>query len=191
MSVPEGVVMSVPVEEPLRRVRMSWEEYLELPERPRAEWVDGEVVINVAPVLFGHGDAVMRLGVRLVALFPDHYLVTEVGLWLPHNRLRAPDLMLVAEPPGERWVREPPLLVVEVLSRSTRSEDTVRKSVDYARGGVGQYWVVDPEFRAIDCFVLVDSEWQLLARVDEEHPTAEVELEGVAVPLDLRQILRD
>lgn len=182
--------MPVPVEEPLQRVRMSWEEFLELPERPRAEWVDGEVVIDVAPVVFGHGDAVMRLGGRLTLLFPDCYVVTEVGLWLPRNRLRAPDLMLLAERPTEAWVRDPPLLVVEVLSRSTRSEDTIRKSIDYARGGVGQYWVVDPELRAIDAWRLIEGEWEQIAHVDEEHATAEVELAGVTVPLDLRSILR-
>jgi hypothetical protein len=27
--------------------------------------------------------------------------------------------------------------------------------------------------------------------VDDDHPTAEVELAGVAVPIELRQILRD
>lgn len=182
--------MSVPVEEPLRRVRMSWEEFLELPEQPRAEWVDGEVVINVAPVCFDHGDAVGRLFRLLIPLFPERFLVTEVGLWLPRNRLRAPDLMVVAERPAEGWVREAPLLVVEVLSRSTRAEDTIRKSIDYARGGVGQYWVVDPELHAIDVWRLADGEWEQLARLDDAHPTAEVELAGVRVPLDIASILR-
>lgn len=184
--------MSIPVEEPLRRVRMSWEQFLELPERPRAEWVDGEVVTNVAPVLFPHGDAVMRLSAVLMTALPDHYLVTEVGLWLPGNRLRAPDLMLTSTRAVDEhgWVSEPPELVVEVLSSSTRSEDTIRKSAEYARGGVGQYWVVDPHFRSIDAYRLVDDEWELLARVDDKHPTAEVELAGVSVPLDIASILR-
>ena len=73
---------------------MSWEEFLDLPQRPKAEWVDGEVVIDMAPVVFFHGDAVGRLLVLLAPLFPDHYLVTEVGLWLPGNGLRAPDVMM-------------------------------------------------------------------------------------------------
>lgn len=37
----------------------------------------------------------------------------------------------------------------------------------------------------------VDGEWALLARVDDDHPAAEVELAGVTVPIDLRQILRN
>lgn len=183
--------MSVTREEPLRRIRMSWEEFLALPEKPRAEWVDGEVVINVAPVVFSHGDAVTRLIALLAASFPDRFLVTEVGLFLPRNRLRAPDLMMVAERPEGGWVTAAPELVVEVLSPSTRSEDTIRKSMEYAAGGAGQYWVVDPDLRAIDLWRNVDGEWELLARVDDEHPTADVELAGVTVPVDLHQILRD
>lgn len=182
--------MPVRAEEPLRRVRMSWEDYVGLPDHPRSEWVDGEAVIDVAPVGFDHGDAVMRLGGHLGALFPDHFVVTEVGIWLPRNRLRAPDLMLVRKRPAETWVSDAPLLVVEVPSRATRAEDTVRKSIDYARGGIGQYWVVDPQLHAIDLWHLVDGEWELLARVDEKHPTAEVELAGVKVPLDIDAILR-
>ena len=182
--------MSVRREEPLRRVRMSWEEYLALPEQPKAEWVDGEAVIMNAPVLFDHGDCVAQLVVLLVPLFPDRYLVPEVFLHLPRNRVRAPDLMLVHDRPADGQVREAPALVVEVLSPSTRSEDTIRKSMEYAEGGVGQYWVVDPELRAIDVWRNVDGEWELLARVDDAHPTAGVELAGVTVPIDLRQLLR-
>ena len=183
--------MSVRPEEPLRRVRMSWEEYLELPEWPRAEWVDGEVVFLMAPPMFDHGDAQMQLGAQLIRLFPDLYVVSEVYLALPRNRVRLPDLMMVANRPPDGWVREAPLLVVEVLSPSTRSEDTIRKSMDYAAGGAAQYWVVDPDLRAIDVWRLDDAEWVLDARLDDDHPTAEVELAGVVVPLDLQMILRN
>jgi Uma2 family endonuclease len=183
--------VSIKREEPLRRVRMSWEEFLELPEWPRAEWVDGEVVLLMAPPVFDHGMAQAQLAALLVPRLPDCYLATEGYLVLPRDRVRLPDLMVVAERPADGWVRTAPMLVVEILSWSTRPEDTIRKSMEYAEGGVGQYWVVDPELRAIDAWRNVDGEWDLLARVDDDHPTAEVELAGVAVPIELRQILRD
>lgn len=37
-----------------------------------------------------------------------------------------------------------PLLVVEVISRWSRPNDTVRKRRLYAEGGVPAYWIVDP-----------------------------------------------
>lgn len=182
--------MSVMREEPLRRVRMSWEDYLRLPEKPRAEWVDGEVVFLTAPPVFDHGDATMQLSLLVAPLFPRLFLVPEVYLVFPRNRVRLPDLMLVRERPPDGWVREAPLLVVEVLSWSTRSEDTVRKLQEYAEGRGGQYWIVDPELRRIDVLSNHDGEWEILAKLDDDHPTADVELAGVTVPLDLRQILR-
>lgn len=182
--------MSAQPDQPLRRVRMSWEEFVQLPPKPKNEWVDGEVVIDVAPVAFRHGDAVVQLSLLLGPLFPDHFLVTEVGVHLPRNRVRAPDLMMVDARPETDWVSETPALVIEVLSRSTRSEDTIRKSGEYAEKGIGQYWVVDPELRAMDLWRNVDGAWELLLRLDDSRPSAQVELADAVVPLDLRQILR-
>lgn len=144
----------------------------------------------MAPVGFDHGDAVIQLSTLLGPLFPDYYVVSEVGTWLPRNRLRAPDVMLVDTRPQGPFVTEPALMVAEVLSRPTRSEDTLRKSMEYAEGGVGQYWIVDPEMRAIDVMRNVGGAWEPSAHLDEDHPIAEVELADVRVPLDLRSILR-
>jgi Uma2 family endonuclease len=177
-------------EEPLLRVPMSWQQYLELPERPKAEWVDGVAVILNAPPRFDHGSAAAQLILLLGPLFPSHYVVTEVFLRLPRNRVRLPDVMLTGSRPDDGWVSEPPPMVSEVLSGSTRSEDMVRKSVEYAEAGIGQYWLVDPELRTIEVMGNVGGVWEVLARVDDDHPDAEVELEGVPVPIDLGQLLR-
>lgn len=182
--------MSAHPQEPLVRRRMSWEEYLRLPEYPNAEWVDGEAVIQMVPNNFDHGSAATALATLLGPLFPEHFLVSEVGLWLPRNRLRGPDLMLVRERPEGIHVTTSPLMVVEILSPSTRSEDTVRKSMEYAEGGVGQYWIVDPDLRTIDVLRNVDGAWDVVAHLDDDRPTAEIDLDGVDVPLDLRSILR-
>lgn len=183
--------MSVRREEPLQRVRMSWEEFLALPEWPRAEWVDGEAVIMNAPPVFGHGNAVLRLGAILMRHLPEHHVTTEGFLRLPRNRVRLPDLALAATWPEDGWMGDPrPLLCVEVLSPSTRSEDMVHKSMEYAEGGIGQYWLVDLEARSIEVMRLVDGAWEVVVRLDEEHPEATVELAGIAVPLDVREIVR-
>jgi len=173
----------------LQRLRMSWEDYLALPEKPRAEWVDGEVVVS-PPVAFEHGDVVVRLGAALLSALPRLWIVTEVGVRLPRNRLRAPDLMVVVGRPAGTWVEDAPVLVVEVLSPSTRGEDTVRKSGEYAEGGVGQYWVVDPDHRSVDVYALASGGWDLLLHLDETHPVGEVAVgdHGV-VPLDLATLL--
>jgi Uma2 family endonuclease len=64
-----------------------------------------------------------------------------------------PDLMVRAVPPGvhgHAWEKLPaPLLVVEVLSPTTRRRDLVNKREYYLDAGVGEYWLVDGERREI------------------------------------------
>ena len=49
-----------------------------------------------------------------------------------------------------------PDLVVEVLSPSTRRFDETRKLQFYAEAGVPEYWIADPQERALRIFVLRD-----------------------------------
>jgi Uma2 family endonuclease len=68
----------------LQRWRMSWEEFLALPDDVRAEWVDGEAVVS-PPVSADHGGAVIRLGSVLLTALPELLVVTEVGRCCPGN----------------------------------------------------------------------------------------------------------
>ena len=45
-----------------------------------------------------------------------------------------------------------PVLAVEILSPSTASRDRGRKRLIYQRLGVGEYWIVDPDSRLIECW---------------------------------------
>ena len=175
----------------VQRLRMSWDDYLALPDDVRAEWVDGEVVVSPRPSR-AHGRAVARVSAVLVAALPDADVIAESGVHLPGNRLRGPDVMVARPESGDAtWVEPPPLLVVEVLSPSTRREDLVRKGPEYAEGAVGQFWVVDPEARAIDVYVNAGGRWDLLLHLDDGSPTGEVDVaEHGVVFLDLAEILR-
>jgi Uma2 family endonuclease len=98
--------------------------------------------------------------------------------------------MVVSAVPTTTWVEDTPILVLEVLSPSTRAEDLLRKGPEYAGAGVGQFWVVDPDARSIEVFDNVDGSWEPLLRLDDQQPTGEVAVgdHGV-VPLDLVAIL--
>ena len=53
-------------------------------------------------------------------------------------------------PPPANWELAPlPLLVVEVLSRTTQRRDHEQKRAYYLRNGVPEYWIVDGENRTI------------------------------------------
>lgn len=52
-----------------------------------------------------------------------------------------------------KHVTGPPSLVVEVLSPSTANRDRQEKLDLYAKFGVPEYWIVDPEMRSIEFLV--------------------------------------
>lgn len=175
--------------ETLERRRMSYDDYLALPEHVRAEWVDGEVVVTPS-ASYGH----QRISQRLSRIFQDSlsglFTVEAVTVFLPGNRERIPDLLVLDHEPETPHIHFAPILVVEILSRSTRSEDTVRKSSDYLAAGIGQYWIVDPDNRCIDVFANRGVGWELEARVDQAQPTVTVSVtDDHSVELTLSAVL--
>lgn len=54
-----------------------------------------------------------------------------------------------------------PYLVVEVLSRWTRSKDRIRKRNVYEQMQVPHYWIVDPEDETIEAYALKDNAYVL------------------------------
>ena len=64
---------------------------------------------------------------------------------LTSHDVLVPDLLVVADPShiSKRVIEKPPLLVVEIVSPSTRKVDRGVKSRRYAELGVKHYWIVD------------------------------------------------
>ena len=172
--------------EALQRIPMSWEEYLATPEHPRHEWVDGMVVVSPDPI-WRH----QRVAMKLALIFESVeglYGSISGNIRLPHNRVRIPDAYATTKPEG--LFIEQPVLVVEVLSSSTRSEDLLRKAPEYAAAGIEQYWIVDPEHRTLEVQALVEGRWELSARFDDLAPQGTVVIgdHGV-VTIDLLDLL--
>lgn len=172
--------------ETLQRIRMSWEEYLATPAHPRHEWVDGVVVVSPDP-----GWRHQRISRKLANLFDDvEGLFGSISgnIKLPGNRVRVPDAYATRKPEGV--FIEQPVLVVEVLSPSTRTEDLLRKAPEYAAAGISQYWVVDPDDRSLEVHQLADERWALLMRLDEATSLGTVAIgDHGTVTVDLLDLL--
>ena len=50
-----------------------------------------------------------------------------------------------------------PQLVVEVISPTSRSRDSVEKPMHYARAGAGEYWLIDPQLETAALFTLLET----------------------------------
>ena len=118
------------------------------------ELVRGELFVTPPPTYTHETMAARLLGI-LVPYVEEHGL----GLvYSPRAVMRfagsevEPDLMVRALHQGNRpdWDDAPiPILIVEILSPSTRRRDRVKKRSLYMDARVAEYWMVDPERRSI------------------------------------------
>jgi len=142
---------------------ISYEEFLELGDEFRhAEWVDGKVILMSAVTddhssLCGYISHVMHTFVEARELGEvriDPFQM-KTGPDLPG---RAPDVMFIAKKNLRRirkmYLDGPADVVVEVISPKTRSIDRGDKFYEYERGGVREYWLLDPERRQAEFYIL-------------------------------------
>ncbi|MGH9063131.1 MAG: Uma2 family endonuclease [Acidimicrobiales bacterium] len=126
------------------RAPMSYEEFLSLGETKHHEYYEGLCVVN--PPTRRHSRAVKQLERILDPACPHTHEVLIGWGWetAPREQFE-PDLMVSdrSSPDNVILRAPPPMLVVEVSSPSTRSDDWGGKRAAYAHAGAGWYWIVD------------------------------------------------
>jgi Uma2 family endonuclease len=134
---------------PSQARRWTLEEVRALPEDGnRYELVRGHLIVTPAPA-YAHERAAAMLTALLVPYVVEHrlgavYRPQAVFRWRGSETV--PDLMVREHAPADTdWNDVPrPILVVEVLSPSTRRDDLLRKRELYAAAGIPEYWIIDP-----------------------------------------------
>jgi Uma2 family endonuclease len=172
---------------PLPGGKISYEQFLEwLDEDTWAEWVDGEVVL-MSPISDEH-QAVLNY---LTTLLLFHTLETRAGRVLTEpfqmksgSNLpgRSPDILFVS---AERqhliqrhFLNGPADLVVEVISPESRARDRGEKYYEYEQAGVREYWIIDPERKQVEFYVLSEKGIYQPAFVGQEGEYHSVAIEG-------------
>lgn len=132
-------------------------------DRLRFELIDGELFVTPSPSV-PHQVASARLMGLLLSAAPDHVQVLSAPLdvRLAHDTVIQPDLLVVSWDNIEAGSDLVPLLVVEVLSPSTRRVDLSIKKDRLERAGVAAYWVVDPLAPSLRAWDLRGSSYRLV-----------------------------
>ncbi|MGH9157482.1 MAG: Uma2 family endonuclease [Acidimicrobiales bacterium] len=145
----------------------------ELPDDGRRhELVDGVLVVTPAPGT-DHQTCVLSLAVLLkAAVAADQKVMIAPYDWVAGPRMVFEPDLLVARlvDLGPDRLERPPLLVVEVLSPSTRRFDLGLKRSAYAEAGAGWYWVVDPVAPSLTVLALDGDVYVEQASVTGEEP---------------------
>jgi Uma2 family endonuclease len=147
----------------------SYAEFARLPDDGnRYEIIDGELFVTPSPDPV-HTRIAFNLASLLERFVAEHNLgwVTPapVDVLLGEGDYVQPDVVFVRREHRveitDRGIEVPPDLVVEVLSPSTAFRDRGLKRERYARFGVPEYWIIDPEARRVEVYRLAE---------DPDHP---------------------
>ena len=138
----------------------TYEDYRHTPEGERYEVLDGELVFLPTPNIAHQ----LTVGDLLCGLydFVEEKKAGEaflrVAVVLSDTNVVEPDITFVSDSRmdiiGVDAILGAPDLVAEVISASDPERDLVRKRDIYARHGVSEYWVADPEARSIRVMML-------------------------------------
>lgn len=154
----------------------------------RYELVDGVLLVTPAPNLDHQRCVVSLVGLFLEARRPDHtVLVAPFDFRHSPTTVLQPDVLVARRSEvGQARLEHPPLLVVEVLSPSTRLTDLGTKRLAYEAAGVPAYWLVDPDGPSLGVLHLDDGRYVELAMVTgHQRYRATFPFPVTVVPADL------
>ena len=117
----------------------------------RYELLDGILLVSPAPGVW-HQEVAFALARALYAACPPEWHVVIAPFEWRRGRETAlqPDVLVARRDDlfaveGGKFLGQPPVLAVEVLSPSTRRIDRLSKLSAYEEAGVASYWLVDPD----------------------------------------------
>ena len=140
------------------------EDYWILPEGEPVQLLRGRLIVSPSPNIL-HQLIVVRLG-ELFSAIADQTdgfaVVAPMDTVLSEHTIPQPDVIYIRNANKgiiEDRVRGVPDLVIEVLSPSTARVDRLEKLDLYARHGIAEYWIVDPEPQVFEFLILKDGNY--------------------------------
>lgn len=164
----------------------SVEEYLALDIGRHVEFADGYLEFLPMPTEL-HQTVVLWLVNALRAYASEHggvALMAPLPVRLWPRKFREPDVVYMRPEHADRrhgthW--DGADLVIEVISETNRRLDTETKRAEYARAGIPEYWLVDPQRAQILVLVLRDGEYALDSTYGPGSLAVSATLSGFAV----------
>jgi Uma2 family endonuclease len=171
-------------------------EYRNLPETgPRYQLIEGDLYMAPAPNRF-HQDISRNLQAVLTNYLSAHPIGVlydaPFDVYLTEIDVFQPDLLIVLnENRGiltDAGAEGAPDFVVEILSPKTRQLDLVNKKRVYARMGVKELWIIDPDQKEMTVYRFDQDPTEPVAKFSDQGDVSSPLLPGLAIAL--RDIFR-
>jgi Uma2 family endonuclease len=169
----------------------AYEDYRKPPEGAPHQMIGGKLVLTPAPGTY-HQIISARLGHCLMGFIDKKnagvMLAAPVDVYLGDRETYQPDILFVGRDRAgiikpER-ISGSPDLVMEIISPNTAYYDLRKKFKVYEKSGVKEYWIVDPEERSVQVFVLKDRSFVLDQEVGPSGSVSSRLLDGLTVDLE-------
>ena len=85
----------------------------------------------------------------------------EAQLDIDENNYVVPDVMVFCYENDRENREDLPVIIVEMLSKSTRKKDLTVKMKQYAALGVREYWIIDHQMSVLDVYILRNGAYEL------------------------------
>ncbi|MCL2646518.1 MAG: Uma2 family endonuclease [Phycisphaerales bacterium] len=165
--------------------------HIEVPGGLRFELVNGEVIVSPSPRSY-HSHAVAGL----IAILRTHIraydlgrLFTELDTEFSPLDVRRPDLMFATKKqlkkidPNGAASSDDAELIVEVISLGSDRTDRVIKFQQYAKAGIRYYWIVDPQRRTFEAYVLTGKSYRSHVKASGDAVVRAKPFVDLAIPL--------
>lgn len=141
---------------------------------PKLELLEGRIV-EMAPMSAEHADVAVDLTVSLAnglkknAARSELRVTAGATLRIGPDSAPEPDILVARRVEGRKFYDASDAVLVIEVSVSTRGDDLSVKRPLYARAGIPEFWIVEPEARSIRVFrqPRADGSWEHEAVVSE------------------------
>ena len=182
------------------RIKFTYEDYKSLPESEtkRYELLGGELVMVPSPTEYHQ-----RISRNLLFILWEFVRERDLGQVYDapldvvlgkgdEREVVQPDIFYISKERSgiiaEEEIRGAPDLVIEITSPATAERDRTYKKTLYARHGVREYWIVDPEAKTVEVFTLGERGFELIRTYKAEEVLNSPLLEGLEV--DLKEVFQ-
>lgn len=170
---------------------ITYDDYRNLPDdRNRYEIIEGELFMTPAPNM-DHQNIAGNIYYSIRRFLEKNKLgkiyTAPADVVLSMTNVVQPDLVFVSKEREhiitKKNIVAAPDLVIEVLSEKTAVIDQNRKKSLYEKYGVKEYWIVDPQEKEIEQYVLKGEKYELKASVKESKSISSEVVKGFTLPV--------
>ncbi|MBI4691626.1 MAG: Uma2 family endonuclease [Nitrospirae bacterium] len=165
-------------------------DYKLLPEGSPYQLIKGELIMTPAPsprhqIILGN----IVEKVKQFTKDSGTTIFSPIDVYLGEENAFQPDMVFIQKDRGEiikgDGIYGSPDLIVEILSPSSAYYDLKKKFNVYEKHGVREYWIVDPEMKGVDVFLLkADGNFELASKVYESGKVKSEIINGFEITLE-------